>query len=113
MRDTRYKKGGYYGADLELFRRCLAEDNSGQVEAIQEKLRQALREDVTPRQMELLYLHYVQGLRLREIADLLALDPSTVSRTLKRGEDRLHRCLRYSDSSLLGQRGRKRPRNPR
>ena len=113
MADTRYKKGGYYGADMEYYLRGLAGHNEEQLEAVQEKLAQALREDVTPRQLELLYLHYVKGLRMREIADSLGLDPSTVSRTVKRGEERLRRCLRYSDAAILGQRGRKRPRNHR
>ena len=37
-----------------------------------------------------------QGLGYTEIARKLGVHPSTVSRTLKRAQERLRRCLRYT-----------------
>ncbi len=41
------------------------------------------------------------GLTMEEIGTQLGVDRSTVSRTLKRGEARLRRCLRYGAAALL------------
>ena len=61
----------------------------------------ALAEEVTPRQRQVLALYYQGGLSLDEIGQRLDIHRSTVSRTLKRGEDRLRRCLRYGSPALL------------
>ena len=45
--------------------------------------------------------YYGQGLNMREIGLKLGVDKSTVSRTIKRGEHRLQRCLRYGAKGLL------------
>lgn len=59
-------------------------------------LRRALADCVTPRQRELLLLRYEEGLSFTAIAQRLGLDPSTVSRTVRRGERNLRRCLRFA-----------------
>ena len=46
-------------------------------------------------------LYYGQGLNMREIGLKLGVDKSTVSRTIKRGERRLQRCLRYGAEAFL------------
>ena len=38
---------------------------------------------------------------MREIGEKLGVDKSTVSRTIKRGEARLRRCLRYGAKAFL------------
>ena len=38
---------------------------------------------------------------MREIGQSLGVDKSTVSRTIKRGERRLQRCLRYGAEAYL------------
>ena len=38
---------------------------------------------------------------MREIGERLGVDKSTVSRTIKRGERRLQRCLRYGAETYL------------
>lgn len=79
----------------------LAEDNSRELRTLRGKLGRALREEVTPRQRQVLALYYQGGLTLEEIGSRLGVSRSTVSRTLKRGEDRLRRCLRYGAPGLL------------
>lgn len=101
MPNTRYSRGLEYAASMALYSRATAEDNSAQITQVKRNLNRALREDVTPRQRQTLLLYYGEGLNMREIGDRLGIDKSTVSRTIKRGEARLRRCLRYGAESLL------------
>lgn len=101
MQGTRYRKGKNLGADMTVYARLMAQDNGGQLQQLRRDLARALREEVTPRQRQILFLYYDQGLNMREIGELLGIDRTTVSRTMKRGEARIHRCLRYGGASLL------------
>lgn len=101
MANTRYKRGSGYAADMAAYTREMAEDNSQQLDRLKENLARALRQDITDRQRLYLQLYYDQGLTMPQIASRLGVNKSTVSRTIHRGEDRLRRCLRYSDHSLL------------
>ena len=101
MPDTRYRKGGAYAADMAVYARAMASDNSAQMSRVKRNLLRALREDVTPRQREMLLLYYGEQLNRRQIGTRLGVDKSTVSRTIKRGERRLQRCLRYGAEAFL------------
>lgn len=82
--------------DLTVWRRETAEDNSLRLERLQRNLRQAREQELTPRQQEVLRLHYEQELSVTQIAEQLHVNPSTVSRTLHRARERLRRCLKYA-----------------
>ena len=86
---------------MAVYSRVLAEDNSQQMARLKRNLARALREDVTARQRQFLLLYYGERLNMRQIGEKLGVDKSTVSRTIKRGEARLRRCLRYGAGSLL------------
>ena len=101
MPDTRYRKGGAYAADMAVYARAMASDNSAQMSRVKRNQLRALREDVTPRQREMLLLYYGEQLNMRQIGTRLGVDKSTVSRTIKRGERRLQRCLRYGAEAFL------------
>ena len=101
MTGTRYRRGAAYAADMAVYARSIASDNSAQLSRLKQNLVRALQEDVTERQREFLVLYYGQGLNMRQIGERLGVDKSTVSRTIKRGEDRLRRCLRYGAKSFL------------
>ena len=101
MPGTRYRRGKHYAADMAVYARLTAEDNSRQMHSLRRNLAVAMRQDITPRQRQFLLMYYAQGMNMREIAETLGVDRSTVSRTIKRGEDRLRRCLRYGAASLL------------
>ena len=88
-------------ADMILYGRLLAGDNSAQMGRLKRNLSAALRQDVTPKQRQYLMLYYGKGMSLNQISKTLGVDKSTVSRTMKRGRERLYRCLRYGASSLL------------
>lgn len=100
MRDTSYEKAGYL-ADLAVYARFMAQDNSAQISRLKRNLARALKQDVTPKQREYLMLYYGEGLNLREISERVGVNKSTVSRTMKRGRQRLYRCLRYGAAALL------------
>ncbi len=64
-------------------------------------VRQALREELTPRQRQLVNMYYIEQMQMQDIADELDLHISTVSRTIKRGRERLKTSLRYGGRALL------------
>ena len=101
MPDTRYRRGHPYAADMAMYARQMAGDNSSELSRLKRNLICALREDVTPRQRQVLLMYYAQGLNMREIGQQLGVDKSTVSRTIKRGEHKLRRCLRYGAENYL------------
>ena len=101
MSDTRYRRGKAFAADMAAYALAMAEDNSEQMERLRHNVTVALREDVTPRQRECMLLYYEKQLNMRQLGELMGIDKSTVSRTIKRGETRLRRCLRYGAGQLL------------
>ena len=90
-----------YAADMAVYARQMSADNSKEISRLKHNLIRALQEDVTPRQRQTLLLYYSDGLNMREIGERLGVDKSTVSRTIKRGERRLRRCLRYGAEAYL------------
>ena len=90
-----------YAADMAVYARQMSADNSKEISRLKRNLIRAPQEDVTPRQRQTLLLYYSDGLNMREIGERLGVDKSTVSRTIKRGERRLRRCLRYGAEAYL------------
>ncbi len=105
MASIHYRRGLSYAADMAAYTREMASDNAQQLDRLRENLAKALRQDVTDRQRQFLLLYYGQGLNMRQIGERVGVNKSTVSRTIKRGEARLRRCLRYSDGRLLEEEG--------
>lgn len=101
MSDIRYRRGRGFAADMAVYNRQMAPDNDQELTQLKRNLIRALWEDITPRQRETMLMYYGQGLNMREIGQKLGVDKSTVSRTIKRGERRLQRCLRYGAAYLL------------
>lgn len=103
MSGTRYRRGGIYAADMARYARMISEENTNAEELSRSKaaLWRAIHEDVTQRQRQYLLLYYGEGLNMGEIGRRLGVDKSTVSRTIKRGEARLRRCLRYGAKRFL------------
>ena len=103
MSGARYRRGGVYAADMARYARMISEQNTNARELSEIKLAlwRALHEDVTEKQRSYLLLYYGEGLNMNEIGARMGVDKSTVSRTIKRGEDRLRRCLRYGAKRFL------------
>ena len=89
--------------DLAVYTQLMADDNRDQMNRLKRNLTHALRQDITQRQRECMMLYYGRGMSMEAIAKELGVNKSTVSRTLKRGRQRLYRCLRYGAANLLEQ----------
>ena len=96
MRDTRFDtRSSEWIGDMTVWLREHAADNSQQMEHLRRCLRQARERELTDRQRQLLSLYYDQRMTMPQIAEMLGLNRSTVSRTIRRARERLYRCLRY------------------
>ena len=87
--------------DLAVYTELIADDNRDQINRLKRNLTHALRQDITQRQREYMILYYGRNMSMEAIAKQFGVNKSTVSRTLKRGRQRLYRCLRDGASSLL------------
>lgn len=65
------------------------------------KVAEAVNEELTARQRQVVHMYYLDQMVMHDIADKLGVSTSTVSRTIKRGRRRLQRCLRYGSQALL------------
>lgn len=64
-------------------------------------LNSALEEELTERQEQMVRLYFLEQHSMTEIAEMLGVNVSTVSRTLKIARDKLRRILRYGSRALL------------
>ena len=59
------------------------------------RVQRVIKEELTPLQRETLLAYYYQQQTIPQIAAQRGVNKSTVSRTLRRAEDKLRRYLRY------------------
>ena len=83
-------------ASLHVWRRSENGDNSPRLERLSHNLPLALKQELTPCQRRMVEMRYFQNMRVTDIAAELGISKSSVSRTLRRAQDRLYRSLRYS-----------------
>ena len=91
--DTRSSE---WAGDMTVWLRENADDNQEQMERLLRNLRKARAQELTPRQQQMLSMRFEQNMSGAEIARELGLNRSTVSRTLRRAQERLRRCLQYA-----------------
>lgn len=93
-----------YGlVDLKVYVDLMADDNEEQMNRLKRNLRNALRNDITERQRLYMLMYYGQQMTMGAIAEQMGVNKSVVSRTIKRGRNRLHKFLKYGASNLLAQ----------
>ena len=85
-----------WAGDMTVWLRENANDNQEQIERLLRNLRKARVQELTPRQQQMLAMRFEQNMSGAEIARELGLNRSTVSRTLRRAQKRLRRCLQYA-----------------
>ena len=64
-------------------------------EVAMERIRRVIQEELTELQREVLIAYYFQEINIPQIARERGVNKSTVSRTLRRAEDKLRRYLKY------------------
>ncbi len=64
-------------------------------------LHRAINSELTKRQKQLIGMYYIEQMPMQDIADELGLHISSVSRTIKRGRERLKSALSYGGRNLL------------
>ena len=84
--------------DLTAWMTESAGNNSEQMLMMCRKLRTACRQELTPRQREIVELYFFSGKKttMTRVARQLGIHRTTVSRTLKRAMRRLRNHLRYA-----------------
>ena len=75
-------------------------ENGGEM-TMAARLNFLLATELTPRQSQLVRMYYIDQMPMQTIADSLGLGVSSVSRTIKRGRERLRRCMSYGGRALL------------
>ena len=83
-------------AAYEAYLASLGSDDSAFRASFRDAFFRALREELTGRQYEVLWLKEVEGLSGKEIAYKLGISQSAVSRHLTRGKARLRVLLAYN-----------------
>ena len=105
MHDIKFKpkRGRVRRASPEMtaYMRQIAEDNTREHSRLKRNLIRAIKEELTDRQQQVMILYYVQEMTIGEVAEHLNVCVSTAYRTLRRGENRLRRCLRYGAAAYL------------
>ena len=101
MKSTRYEetfdtRASEWIGDMAVWLRQNASDNSEQHERLLRNLPKVIKFELTPRQRQVVVMYYFQRKNIPEIAAELGLSRSTISRTLKRGRDRIQKYLKYS-----------------
>lgn len=74
----------------------VAETNDASMSRLRKKLSEAIQEELTPRQQQILQMCLLDGCSAREVARQLGVNPSTVIRTRDRALQRLHKVLKYA-----------------
>ena len=89
----------HFGADtLRNFIKIVENSGEGGMAA---SVKRAIDRELTRRQRQMVYMYYLEQMRMQDIADELGLSISSVSRTIKRGRRRLKNCLRYGGKALM------------
>ena len=82
--------------DLAAWERDNSEDNGEQLDRLRRNMRRVRETELTDKQAEMIHLYYDLGMSIPQIAREQGLHKSSVSRTLKRGRERLKKYLQYS-----------------
>lgn len=87
--------------EYQALRRFIKMVEASEAGTMAESIASALAEELTPRQAQVVHMYYIDQMLMRDIAETLGVNVSTVSRTIARGRSRLRRCLRYGGRALL------------
>lgn len=89
------RRNNEFEGDMAVYMRSIAPDNDEVLERLRRNLRLARRQELTPRQAQVLDLYFDRNMTMEQVGRELGITKSTVSRTVTRAKNRLKRCLRY------------------
>ena len=93
-----YRRGGPYAARTrQLLRLAVHPELDSSQDRYTLALIQSIREKLTERELQCLTGYYVQRLPLAELGPRLGINPSTVSRNIHRGEEKLWQVIELAD----------------
>ena len=87
---------GEFPGDFAAWLEENAEDNRRDLERLKRNLRRVRQAELTARQQQVLQMYFEEEMSVTAIAAQLGVAKSTVSRTLRRGKQRLRQFLQYS-----------------
>lgn len=96
MNSVSLDTSGSQWIDFSVWLQSSAGDNGSQLQRLRQKLPQAIAQELTERQRQILTMYYRHHLTMPQIAQTLGVNRSTVCRTLHRAEERLRRFLEYT-----------------
>lgn len=99
MEDIRCKQDYYNEYRAYLLR--LGDDNAAVRKRLLQNLRMAIREELTEKEWQAMQMYYVEQIKMVDISASLGVNVSTVSRNIKRGREKLKKCLKYGAKELL------------
>lgn len=98
-----YRRGEDYAKKIgELVQVILDPEREFLMGRAKRAMIKAMREDITPREMQCMELYYAQGYNYRQISGQLHINVSTISRNIQRGERKINRILDLA-RAILGQ----------
>ncbi|MEE0929695.1 MAG: sigma factor-like helix-turn-helix DNA-binding protein [Acutalibacteraceae bacterium] len=75
-------------------------DNKERLEKMKKHLYIAIKQELTPRQCYCITEYYLNGRKIKSLAEELGITPSVVSRHISRGVVKLKKSLPYFDNTL-------------
>lgn len=81
---------------LRHWRSAEGDEPSEKLARLAAHLPRAIEEELTPRQRQIVHLHFYDGLSVTQIARQLEVHPSTVTRSLQRSARKLQHILLYT-----------------
>lgn len=81
-------------AGMELFKKDLV-GNSAEHRKMLNLLRKVIGGELTDKQKICISMYYGDRMKMKEIADVLKIDVSCVSRHIKKARERIHKTMKY------------------
>ena len=85
----------HYFNTLSYRRYCQGDTNVKDLKRMQEILNKAMVTELTENQLFCLAEYYINGRKMKDIATVLGVNPSTVTRHIKRAKEKLIRIAEY------------------
>lgn len=80
---------------LQQYEQACGVDDSRKRERLLQVVNKATQNELTPRQQQMVQMHFFEGRSMADVARTLGVNKSTVSRVIKAAQRRIAPCVRY------------------